>query len=191
MNVRAWSDALTPGLAHKLALAVVSVAAYVLLTWLANDEGPLGRLLGWGDAAVYLTGVVFGALVLVPYLAASTGRIWRGLLLCAASASTYRLAIWIAIDGPFQDNAIAAFALAGASAALVVAIAVVLLAPRAASRRLMILATLAGALGGAAFMLDLPFRWLDELIVGHLSWQLLVCAALHAGFVATRPASLR
>src|SRR5262245_12671730 len=105
----------------KLALAVVSVAAYVLITWLANDQSAIGRLLGWGDAAVYLSGFLFGALALLPYLSAPGGRIWRGLVICAASASTYRLAIWIAIEGPLENNALLAFSMAGASAALVVA----------------------------------------------------------------------
>lgn len=177
-------------LAKKLALAAVSVAAYVLLTWLANNDGPVGRLLSWGDAAVYLSAGVFGALVLVPNLAATSGRTWRGLLLCVASAASYRLAIWLAIDGPLEGIAIASFALAGASAALLVALAVVVLAPRQFDWQLVLLAVLAGALGGAAFMLDLPFHWLDELIIGHLSWQLLVCWALHAGFRPTRPAAL-
>ena len=174
-------------LAQKLALAAASIVAYTLLTWLANHDGPVGHALSWGDTAVYLSAIVFGALVLVPYLAAAAGRVWRGLLLCAASAGSYRLAIWLAIDGPLQDVAIASFALAGACAALLCALAIVVLAPRPSNPRLVLLATAAGALGGAAFMLDLPIHWLDELIVGHLSWQVLVCAALHYGLAPARP----
>ena len=64
-------------------------------------------------------------------------------------------------------------------AALLCAVAVVALAPRAFTWQLPALALAAGAIGGVAFEVELPFD--PDLVVGHAAWQLLVCLALHFG----------
>jgi Na+-transporting NADH:ubiquinone oxidoreductase subunit NqrB len=69
--------------------------------------------------------------------------------------------------------------LAGGGAAVAVGLAVVAIAQREGSWRLVALTLGAGILGGAAFELKLAFD--TGLVTGHAVWQLLVCLALHFG----------
>jgi hypothetical protein len=126
----------------------------------------------------YAVGLVFGALVLAPY-ATRRQRLARVLLLAVASAAIYRLAVKFVADGPLGYEAVTSFILAGAGAALLCGLAVVLIAPRRFGWRLVLLAIPAGALGGAAF--DLKFAFDPHLLIGHAAWQLLTCLALHFG----------
>ena len=73
----------------------------------------------------------------------------------------------------------ASFLLAGAGAAVLCGVAVVVLAPSGFEWRLWPLLLVAGAIGGATF--DLNFAFDPVLLIAHAAWQLLVCLALHLG----------
>jgi hypothetical protein len=168
----------------KYALALVSLTAFVAISLLGEhlDSGA-----GFSESGFWLrlsTGAVFGALVLGPY-AATAHRVPRILALAVASAAIYWLAVRFVADGPIPYDSIVSLVVAGSGAALLCGLAVVFIAPRAFSWSLVLLPLAAGALGGAAFEIRIPN---DELLlVGHATWQLLVCLALHFGF---RPGGL-
>jgi len=166
----------------KLSLALVSVVAYSIIAELADRFEAIESFPDTGLWFHYVVGAVFGALVLAPYLGPRQ-KIVRLILLCAASALIYWLAVWFVTDGPIGYNAITSFVLAGAGAALLSGLAVVALAPRAFDLRLVAFTLLAGAIGGAAF--DLKFAFDQYLLAGHAAWQMLVCLALHFSFRTT------
>ncbi|MGH8131152.1 MAG: hypothetical protein ACRES3_09905 [Steroidobacteraceae bacterium] len=163
----------------KLVLAVLSVIAYWLISLLAET---LDSYEGLPDASLWfqlLIGVVFGALVMSPYVR-SRQRISRVTAICIASAAIYYLTIRFVTDGPLGYDTIAPFLVSGSGAALFTGLAVVALAPRPFSWKLILLTVAAGAAGGAVFELKLP---VDEmLLAGHAAWQLLLCLALHFSF---------
>ena len=162
----------------KLALALVSVIAYSVIAELANRFEAIESVPDTGLWFHYVVGAVFGALVLGPYLGARQ-RIIRFIGLCIASAGIYWLAVWFVTDGPIGYDAITSFMLAGAGAALLSGLAVVLIAPRAFDLRLVGFALVAGGIGGAAF--ELKFAFDQYLLAGHAAWQMLTCLALHFG----------
>ena len=163
----------------KLALALVSVVAYSLIADLADRFEAIESVPDTGLWFHYVVGAIFGALVLAPYVGPRQ-LVIRLVLLCAASAAIYWLAVWFVTDGPIGYDAITAFVIAGAGAALLSGFAVVAIAPRAFDMRLVAFTLVAGAIGGAAF--DLKFAFDQYLLAGHVAWQLLVCLALHFGF---------
>jgi hypothetical protein len=169
-------------LIFRLALTLASVIAYVALARLAETVEPIEGMPGTGLWFHYVVGAAFGALVLGPY-ASTASRPLRVLALAVASAAIYRLAVWFVTDGPIGYDALVTFVLAGAGAALLSALAVAAIAPRAFGVKLLALVLAAGAIGGATFDINLPAD--SYLLVGHAVWQLLVCLALHLGL---RPA---
>jgi len=163
-------------LISKLALALASVLTYSLIADLADRVEAIESVPDTGLWFHYVVGAVFGALVLAPYLGARQ-RVIRFVLLCAASAAIYWLAVWFVTDGPIGYDAITAFVIAGGGAALLSGLAVVAIAPRTFDMRLVAFMLVAGAIGGAAF--DLKFAFDEYLLAGHAAWQILVCLALH------------
>jgi uncharacterized membrane protein YsdA (DUF1294 family) len=163
-------------LISKLALALASVLTYSLIADLADRVEAIESVPETGLWFHYVVGAVFGALVLAPYLGARQ-RVIRFVLLCAASAVIYWLAVWFVTDGPIGYDAITAFVIAGAGAALLSGLAVVAIAPHTFDMRLVAFTLVAGAIGGAAF--DLKFAFDQYLLTGHAAWQILVCLALH------------
>ncbi len=166
----------------KFALAIASVVAYTVLTQVGEALEASGRIPNAGRWFHYLVGAAFGALVMAPY-ARAPHRVVRGFALAVASAVIYYLAVRFVVDGPIGYDAIIAFMVAGAGAAVLAAAAVVLIAPQSFGARLFALVLAAGAVGGATFELKLAFD--PGLIIGHAAWQVLVCLALHYGL---RPA---
>jgi hypothetical protein len=131
----------------------------------------------------YPVGAVFGVLVMGPY-ASHARRAWRIAGLGAAGMLIYYLSIRFATEGLPGIDAMATFVLAGGISALLVGLAVALIGPRRFAWKLVPLTLAAGAVGGAAFELDL-FR--DPLMLAaHGAWQWLVCLALHFGFAGSR-----
>jgi hypothetical protein len=173
-------------LAYKLVLASASTFAYAALTQLvpmmeAFDDSPATN-----DWFHLVAGAVFGVLVLAPY-AAPQRRVSRAAGLAVAGAVIYYLAVWFVVSGPSRLDAMAAFVLAGAGAAVLSGAVVVAIAPRAPSGRLFLLLVIAGAAGGVAFTLNIAF---DEILyLGHAAWQFLVCLALHFGLRAVSASS--
>ena len=182
---RFWRAIQSLPLPIKLALAVFSGGSSWLIDEQVNrfdwDTTIFGNL-AWPS---HLAAVIFGALVMAPYAAASRARLLRVLGLCVASALIYFYAVKFVADGPFSYNAITPFLISGAGAALLIGLSVVVLAPRKASWRLFAMCLVAGLVGGAAFE---DTVWLGSDFApfgGHLVWQVLVCLALHFGL---RPA---
>ena len=131
----------------KFALAIASVVAYTLLTQVGEALEAAGRLPNASRWMHYLVGAAFGALVMAPY-ARAPHRLMRGVALAAAGAVIYYLAVRFVVDGPIGYDAILAFVLAGAGAALLTVAAVVLIGPQPHGARLFALALVAGAVGG-------------------------------------------
>jgi len=170
-------------LATKFALALISAGSYGLLTFLSERSEALDTFLSTGNSGMHLVAVVFGALVLVPYVSASGRWPLRAAALCVASAAIYYAAVRFVVDGPFHYDTMASFAVSGAGAALMTGLAVVLLAPRPFRMKLVPMMLVAGAAGGIVF--DHKFSIDESMLLGHFAWQALVCVALHFSFRAT------
>ena len=151
---RFWKTLRELSLPGRLNLAVVSAVS----TWPAGEFAnqldevlhlPIPAWMGWQSV---LHGLVFAVLVMIPFLAADALRVLRAAGMCVASIFIYDSAVGFVIDGPFGDNSVMAYVLAGGTAALLLGLAVSVLAPRRFQwRRLAGLTAAAGALGGVAF----------------------------------------
>ena len=163
----------------RIGLALASIVAYAVLALIAEKLEAVDGIPETGIWFHYLVGAVFGALVLAPFIGPRQ-RFIRFVAMCVASAAIYYVAVRFVIDGPIGYDMITSFILSGGAAALLAGIAVVVIAPRAFSWKLLPLALAAGALGGATF--DLKFSFDPNLLIGHAVWQLLVCLALNVSF---------
>lgn len=184
MNERSPSADTRFSLVSKILLALASVASYSLVLRLAQAVEPIESVPDTGLWFPYAAGAIFGAFVLMPYVGPDR-RTLRIAGLWVASALIYRLAVWFAADGPLDAGMLATFAITGAGAAVLCALAVVLIAPQPGSAPAFAFALIAGALGGAS--LDLKVAFDPDMLIGHGIWQLLVCLALHAGFGRRTP----
>lgn len=159
---------------------------------------PLQQLpLPWEGATV-LSGALFGALVLMPFLAAAHTQIGRALALVAGGAAIHLVCLKLAASlyggalGP--DLAIMASGLIGA---LLAAALTCLVVPLAAGWLLWVCVGAAGLAGG--FLVarwGLGTRLALLWMAAYAAWQMLVCAALYfgtleAGRAASKPASSR
>jgi hypothetical protein len=169
-------------LVFKYGLALASVVAYALIAGLSDRFESIEGLPPTRQWFFYVVAVIFGALVLGPY-AGPRQRAVRFVLLSAASAAIYRLAVWYMAEGPLGFEAATSFAVVGAVSSSLCGLAIVVIAPRPFDWRLLPLTLAAGALGGAAFDIRIPAD--PYLIVGHAAWQLLTCLALHFGLRET------
>jgi membrane associated rhomboid family serine protease len=165
-------------LAFKLALAAVSILAYVVLEqaweWLEAAESTAGSAT-WFN---HLAGALFGLLVMAPYVGKGQ-RVLRVLGLCLAGVLIYYAAISFVVEGPVASSSLVSFLLAGGGASVASGLAIVAIAPQEGSWRLVALTLVAGIVGGAAFELKLSSD--PGLVAGHAAWQALVCLALHFG----------
>jgi hypothetical protein len=182
MSPSTGTSSLALKLSGKLALALLSVGGYWLIVVLARHFDWSGAVFGF-QWPFHLIGLVFGALVLAPYAARSTHRAARMLALSVASAVIYYLAARFIVDGPLGYSTTAPYVIAGASAAVLSGIAVIAFAPGRFHWRLVGLTLTAGALGGAAFEWQMPIDWAPNDLHAYLSWQILVCLALHYGLL--------
>lgn len=171
------------GLSVKLALALISVGCYWLVVVLAERYDWSGTVLGF-QWPFHLIGLIFGALVMSPYAAASSRPAARMLALAVASALIYQLAVRFVVDGPLGHSTITPYVIAGAGSALLAGLAVALIAPRRFSWQLPVLTLAAGAVGGVAFDWQSPVHWAPNDLHAYLAWQVLVCLALHRGLRA-------
>ena len=177
-NERSHSTGTSNSLVFKYGLALTSVVAYAVIAELADALEPIEAIPDAGLWFHYVVGAVFGALVLGPYVGPKQ-RALRIVLLATASAGIYYLAVRFVADGPFSYDATTSFVIAGSASAVLCAIATILIAPCAPDWRVVPLAAVAGAIGGATFDFKLSFD--QNLLMPHAVWQLLVCLALHFG----------
>jgi hypothetical protein len=165
----------------KLALVCVSAGLYAIVAWHSHAEmpEPLNLLpLLWDDEYV-LVGALFGLLVLGPY-AAAPGRLLRIAGLTGIAALAYYLSIHFVLFGPFGDQSVLSYAVAGAGASVVCALAVVVFTKAKFAWVLIPIWLFAGALSGVAFEFYSTFDRM--LVTAHAAWQVLLCIALHVSF---------
>lgn len=164
----------------KLALALVSAGSYGFLTFLADRSQALDAFLARANTGMHLIALVFGALVMVPYVAPTGRWLVRAAAMCIASAVIYYAAVRFVVDGPLGYSTITSFILSGSGAALLTGLAVVVLGPRSLQGKLIPLMLVAGAVGGSVFEYKSSIDGI--MMLAHTSWQLLVCLALHFSF---------
>jgi hypothetical protein len=168
------STGTTIPLPHKLGLTLVSICAYWLVVGLVEVLEAREGFPAAGQWFHYVVGGIFGALVMSPY-AGAPHRAPRLLAVVVAGALIYYLAIRFVTEGPQGLGSTASFVMGGGGAALLVGIAVMLIGTVRLAWSAVPLTLAAGSLGGAAFELVND----TEMLVGHASWQILVCLALH------------
>ena len=177
-------------LAPRLALAALSGALTFPAIRLDSALGAETYVLSlpWW---IILHGLVFGLLVMAPFITSDRHRPLRVIVLAVASILIYDSAIKIPdlielnLPGDLGD-----FLVAGISGALLVATAVRFVAPLPAGLAYWCLAFLAGAIGGFIFAMTFnacdwdrcdSTGWLAVYTSGWIAWQGLVCAALFIG----------
>jgi hypothetical protein len=131
---------------------------------------------------VVLSGVVFGVLVMTPFIVAPRHRILRAAIMCVASVLIYHFAIEFVMNGPLRSDTPVPWLLVGGTSALLIGLAVVLLAPLAFHWSLLGLTLAAGGIGGVALdRLGAAFAEGPFGFIPFAAWQLPVCLALHFG----------
>ncbi len=138
-----------------------------------------------------LIGSIFGALVMVPFITAAQGKLYKAAGLIISSILIYAFAVELVYKeySPDYLQPLVEFAVSGTLGALLVTLAIVVIAPIRASRLLWFYAAAAGLIGGLAFFgssalfaaLQTKASWELSLFLGYLSWQLLVFGALYVG----------
>jgi len=177
-------------LPSRLALAALSGALSqpTILLGEVLDRIAAPPILEWW---VILHGVLFGALVMTPFILSQSQVAVRTTAMIIASVLAYLAAIELPdiIGLPFGGE-VGAFSQAGVIGAVLVAIAVRIIAPLKIHTRYWGLTLLAGAIGGAIFSQTFGVCVLDsceslaEFVAhsfGWVAWQMLVCAALWLG----------
>ena len=184
-------------LTWRLVLATVSgLAAYpatrlakVLAEHLPLPGQPIGSL-GPPRSSSYweyiLIGSIFGALVMVPFITAVQGKLYKAAGLIISSILIYAFAVELAYEQYshfYRAELLIELAVSGTLGALLVTLATVVIAPIRASRLLWFYSAAAGLIGGLVFFGALQAEGLWELSfwLGYLSWQLLVFGALYVG----------
>jgi len=167
----------------KLALAFISVGLYAFLNFLSARSEAIDALLSTANSGMHLSALIFGALVMVPYVVSTGRRVLRAVTMCIASAAIYYAAVRFVADGPLGYNMITSFVLSGSATALLTGLTVVVLGPRPFPARLVPLMLAAGAAGGGVFEYKSSID--ETMLLAHAAWQLLVCLALHFSFRET------
>jgi len=165
----------------------VIYALIASLLWWAIVVG--GDFLGGTTAGypLYATGVVYAALVLLPYMPSLKGSLMPralALLFCGALSywSSINLYFWLGDSSKFMLE------IAGVVGAVIVGIGARLLIPLALRRSGWLMLAAAGCLGAVVLDvgIDLGFTMKNAvpnkyLLPGHVAWQVLVCLALYYG----------
>lgn len=169
-------------------LALLSGLSLLPLLYLGGLDG-----LGGLPFGLLLTGGVFGALVLVPFIEAPQRRLLRALALVAAAALIHwgavRLTAYLDrhVHGPPAYGAAAVICgVPGLTAALLCALLTVYLAPLRSAVKVIAATSAAGFVGALAFVFPVPFG-----VSGYIIWQLVVFLALYftaKTHTAARPA---
>ncbi len=184
-------------LTWRLVLATVSGLAAVPATRLAHVLAKQLPLPGqptssWGPPTTssyweyVLIGSIFGALVMVPFITAAQGKLYKAAGLIISSILIYAFAVELVYEqySPFyRGERLVEFAVSGTLSALLVTLAIVVIAPIRASRLLWFYTAAAGLIGGLVFFgaLQTEVLWELSFFLGYLSWQLLVFGALYVG----------
>ncbi len=135
-----------------------------------------------------LIGSIFGALVMVPFITAVQGKLYKAAGLIISSILIYAFAVELVYEQfslLYRGEGLVEFAVSGTLGALLVTLAIVVIAPIRASRLLWFYTAAAGLIGGlvffGAFETEVLWVWDLSFFLGYLSWQLLVFGALYVG----------
>jgi fluoride ion exporter CrcB/FEX len=136
-----------------------------------------------GFLAFYgISGALFAAAVLFPYLKRDDRAVIRALILVVASGVSYYAAVWLALDGPFSNgDGWISFVIASVSGAAIVLIAFALAIPARASREYVLYGLVAGLIGGPITYLTLPKEHIGMIATGHVIWHAMICLAIYFG----------
>jgi hypothetical protein len=168
-----------PGSRQLLSLAAVSGLFSYLLLWLA------GNVPAWlplpADVFRYAPGFVFGLMAL--QLAAQAPLRRAGLVLAAGLTWVLMFQLASGLVTEQEQSTVLACGVAGGLGAWLMSLAVRLLAPRRLSLLAMLMAFVAGTLGGALIgqgLMEPDDSWLLEilLIAGFITWQAGVSGSL-------------
>jgi len=136
----------------------------------------------------YSPGVFFGALVLASRVSEDSGVWWRRIRLVIVSALIWYIALQVAVGSwPRQLVGIVSCSSAGLLGALMICIACRFIIPQRFSLRQIMMALLAGVVGGASigiFSEDWLPSWVGPLgsVGGFFIWQMGVAFALFSGY---------
>jgi len=143
---------------------------------------PLGLIL------FYSPGLLFGALVLVPMASKGNGVWWRRIRLVIASVLIWHIALRVAIGSwPNKLVGIVSYTSAGMLGALMIVFACRFIIPQRFSLWQIMMASLAGVVGGASFGIvaeNWVPSWLGNpgFVNGFIIWQMGVAFALFSGY---------
>ena len=128
-----------------------------------------------------LSGLLFAAAVLFPYLKPDDRVFVRALTLVVASAASYFSAVWLAVDGVyFVDLGLISFMIASVAGAAIVLIALVWMTPVRATPAFALFGLTAALIGGPVTFATLPEGPILALL-GHTAWHVLICLAIYFG----------
>jgi len=168
-------------------LLVLSFAS-ALLSYL----GILYQSAVWPRALNYLLfyspGLLFGALVLAPMAIEGSGVWWRRIRLIVVSVLIWHIALRVAISSwPNKLVGIVSYTSAGLLGALLICVACRFIIPRKFSLMQVMMASLAGTVGGASIGTGgdvWAASWLGDkgFVSGFFIWQMGVAFALFGGY---------
>lgn len=162
----------------RLGLCVVSG----VLVGMAQQEVALFNEIG--EPAIYIvSGIIFAAAVLVPYLKADKRFFWRAPVLGALSCLSYYTAVLVALNAPFLSEDLASFTIASIIGAGIVIVPFTWLTGVRVTRNLFVLGAIAGIVGGPLTVYTLPTDNLLLVSVGHAIWHAMIAASLWFGTV--------
>lgn len=158
-------------------MRLLLAAASGLTNW------PLSYLPVQGDARIFLSGAIFGALVLVPCIEARAGWIRRAIVLVAGGMAIHFLTLRAGehLYASWSMQLPWVIVACGPLGALLVAALTRIVAPLAGHWKLWASSALAGLLGGLAMARALQLSWPSAhglWTASYAIWQVLVCAAL-------------
>lgn len=125
-----------------------------------------------------LSGLLFAAGVLFPYLQRDKFAYLRALVLAVASAVSYWSAVWLALDGPIADKLLS-FTVASIAGAAIVMSAALITSVRS-SVAFVGFGLLAGFAGGPVTYFTLPSDGYLT-VLGHVGWHTLICLTIYFG----------
>ena len=133
------------------------------------------------ELAVYpASGLLFAAGVLYPLLP-TDNRTWpRTLGFAITSTASYYSAVWLALDGPFNDNQWVSFTIASVAGAAIVMTAFAMATQTQLSRSFVSSGLVAGLVGGPITLVTLPEDTL-LILTGHAIWHSLISLAIYFG----------
>ena len=165
-------------LTNRIGLAVTSgIGVGILLT-----NNAINDMLGEGLAYYALSGLVFAAGVLFPYLKRDNRILFRAIALAIASAASYYSAVWLALEGPFSGpDGWISFTIGSVAGAAIVMTAFVLATPTRAMREYVLFGLAAGLVGGPITNTTLPSENTILVYTGYAIWHTLICLAILFG----------